>query len=227
MPARAVVLLSGGLDSTTCLALAKGQGYEVYALSVDYGQRHRFELEAAKQLARWADVREHVILPLDLSIWGGSALTSGDIPVPKDGPSSGIPPTYVPARNTILLACALGLAEVKNADAIFIGVNALDYSGYPDCRPAFLEAFEQLVQVATKATADEGRRIQIVAPLLHKTKAEIVRLAHDLGVPIELTVSCYDPDPQGRPCGLCDACRLRAKGFQEAGLTDPAVSATP
>jgi len=227
MPTRAVVLLSGGLDSATCLALAKSQGYELYALSVDYGQRHRAELQAARRMADWAGAKEHVTLPLDLSQWGGSALTSDEIPVPKQGLSAGIPPTYVPARNTVLLACALAYAEVKAADAIFIGVNALDYSGYPDCRPEFIEAFERLAQVATKRTAEEGETIRIVAPLLQKSKAEIVRLASDLGVPIEHTVSCYDPDPQGKPCMMCDACRLRAKGFAEAGMADPIVSVRP
>ena len=214
----AVVLLSGGLDSMVCAALAREAGYQVIALTVDYGQRHRVELDAAAAIAgKLAD--RHIVLPLDLRAFGGSALTS-DIDVPKDGVGPGIPVTYVPARNTIFLSLALGLVEASGASDIFIGVNALDYSGYPDCRPAFVEKFEELAALATKAGV-EGRVITIRTPLLHMTKAEIAAEAERLGLDAALSHSCYDPLPDGRHCGSCDACRLRAKGFADAGLTDP------
>jgi 7-cyano-7-deazaguanine synthase len=215
---RAVVLLSGGLDSMVCAGLAREQGYSVVALTVDYGQRHRAELEAARDIAaRVAD--RHVLLPLDLRPFGGSALT-GDIPVPKDGVGPGIPVTYVPARNTILLSLALGLAEASGARDIFIGVNAVDYSGYPDCRPEFTAEFERLANLATKAGV-EGEAFAIHAPLQHMTKAQIALEARRLGLDAALSHSCYDPLPDGRHCGSCDACRLRAKGFAEAGIEDP------
>jgi len=214
----AVVLLSGGLDSMVCAALAREAGYQVIALTVDYGQRHRVELDAAAAIADKLAHR-HIVLPLDLRAFGGSALTS-DIDVPKDGVGPGIPVTYVPARNTIFLSLALGLVEASGASDIFIGVNALDYSGYPDCRPAFVEKFEELAALATKAGV-EGRVITIRTPLLHMTKAEIAAEAERLGLDAALSHSCYDPLPDGRHCGSCDACRLRAKGFADAGLTDP------
>ncbi len=218
----AVVLLSGGLDSMVCAALAREAGYSVVALTIDYNQRHRVELEAAKAIAvQLAD--RHVVLPLDLRAFGGSALTS-DIAVPKDGLGEGIPVTYVPARNTIFLSLALGLAEASRASDIFIGVNALDYSGYPDCRPAFVAEFERLANLATKAGV-EGERISIRTPLLDMSKADIAREAQRLGLDAGLSHSCYDPSPEGRACGECDACRLRAKGFAEAGIADPTVYA--
>jgi 7-cyano-7-deazaguanine synthase len=216
----AIVLLSGGLDSMVCAGLAREQGYSVIALTVDYNQRHRVELEAAGAIAaKLAD--RHVVLPLDLRAFGGSALTS-DIDVPKEGVGAGIPVTYVPARNTIFLGLALGLAEASAARDIFIGVNALDYSGYPDCRPEFIEEFQQLANLATKAGV-EGDHFTIHAPLQHMTKADIAREAERLGLDAALSHSCYDPLPDGRHCGRCDACRLRAKGFAEAGLEDPTV----
>ncbi|HEX6986213.1 MAG TPA: 7-cyano-7-deazaguanine synthase QueC [Planctomycetaceae bacterium] len=222
-PRRAVVLLSGGLDSATVLAIARRDGFECFALSFDYGQRHRFELDAARRVAAAAGVARHVVVPLDLRAIGGSALTD-DIDVPKDRGegemSSGIPVTYVPARNTIFLSVALGWAEVLGAADLFVGVNAVDYSGYPDCRPAFVEAFERLANVATKAGV-EGTRFAVHAPLIRMTKAEIIRTGLDLGVDYSLTHSCYDPLPDGRPCGHCDSCLLRRKGFAEAGATDP------
>jgi 7-cyano-7-deazaguanine synthase len=214
----AVVLLSGGLDSMVCAGLAREQGYRVVALTVDYGQRHRVEIESARAIAARLAER-HVVLPLDLRVFGGSALT-GDIPVPRDGLGPGIPVTYVPARNTILLGLALGLAEASGARDIFIGVNAIDYSGYPDCRPAFIAEFERLAGLATKAGA-EGETFAIRAPLQHMTKAEIALEARRLGLDAGLSHSCYDPLPDGRHCGRCDACRLRAKGFAEAGIEDP------
>ena len=221
----AVLLLSGGLDSTTLLALAVREGYAVHALSFRYGQRHAHELAAAERVARAYGAVEHRVATIDLALFGGSALTA-HIAVPKDRPeaelSSGVPITYVPARNTVFLAFALAYAEVAGAADIFIGVNALDYSGYPDCRPEFVDAFERLANVATAAATEGGRRIRIRAPLLHMTKADIVRLGLDLGVDHALTTSCYDPDPAGRACGRCDACQLRLKGFAEAGATDPA-----
>ena len=217
---QAVVLLSGGLDSMVCAAIAREQGFAVTALTVDYNQRHRVELEAADRIA--SDLAErHLVLPLDLRAFGGSALTS-DIAVPKDGPVDGIPVTYVPARNAIFLSLALGLAEAVGARDLFIGVNALDYSGYPDCRPEFIAGFEQLANLATKAGI-EGGRFTVHAPLQLMTKADIAREAQRLGLDPGLSHSCYDPAPDGRHCGECDACRLRAKGFAEAGIADPTV----
>jgi 7-cyano-7-deazaguanine synthase len=214
----AVVLLSGGLDSMVCAALAREAGFTVVALTVDYGQRHRIELESARRIAAQLADR-HILLPLDLRAFGGSALTS-DIAVPKEGVGEGIPVTYVPARNTIFLSLALGLAEASGARDIFIGVNALDYSGYPDCRPEFIEQFQRLANLATKAGVD-GHRFTIHAPLLGVTKADIAKEAERLGLDAAMSHSCYDPLPDGRHCGRCDACRLRAKGFAEAGVSDP------
>jgi 7-cyano-7-deazaguanine synthase len=223
-PPKAVVLVSGGMDSATAGAVAREQGFELYALSFSYGQRHAAELDAAKQVAEWLGVRRHLVLEIDLRALGGSALT-GDLPVPKDTPleqiGSSIPPTYVPARNTIFLSFAMGWAEVLEATDIFIGANALDYSGYPDCRPEYLEAFERMANLATRAGV-EGRRLRIHTPLIALTKAEIVKLGQRLGVDYGLTWSCYDPTSQGTPCGRCDACLLREKGFREAGTEDPA-----
>jgi 7-cyano-7-deazaguanine synthase len=218
----AVVLFSGGLDSSTCLAVAKEDGFAPHALSVRYGQRHAFELQAAERVAQAMQVPlKHV--SLDLRAIGGSALTA-DIDVPKDAPmGAGIPVTYVPARNTILLALALGYAEVLGAEDLYLGVNAIDYSGYPDCRPAFVEAFEKLANVATAAAVDGRARYQVHAPLLRLSKAEIVQLGTRLGVPYALTHSCYDPDDSGRACGRCDSCRLRAAGFRDAGVPDPTL----
>jgi len=214
----AVILLSGGLDSMVCAALARESGFETLALTIDYGQRHRVELDAARRIAdRLAD--RHIVLALDLTAFGGSALTS-DIAVPKDGVGEGIPVTYVPARNTIFLSLALGLAEASGARDIFIGVNALDYSGYPDCRPEFVAGFERLANLATKAGV-EGDGFTIHAPLLDLTKADIAREAQRLGIDAGLSHSCYDPLPDGTHCGKCDACRLRSKGFAEAGVADP------
>ena len=219
---QAVVLLSGGLDSMVCAALAREADYSVIALTIDYNQRHRVELEAARRIAaRLAD--RHIVLPLDLRAFGGSALT-GDIDVPKDGVGEGIPVTYVPARNTIFLSLALGLAEASSARDIYIGVNALDYSGYPDCRPEFVGEFEKLANLATKAGV-EGDPFRLHAPLQDMTKADIAREAARLGLDASLSHSCYDPSPDGRACGECDACRLRAKGFAEAGIADPTVYA--
>ena len=215
---QAVVLLSGGLDSMVCAALAREAGFEVLALTIDYHQRHRVELEAARAIAAQLADR-HIILPLDLSAFGGSALTS-DISVPKDGVSEGIPVTYVPARNTVFLSLALAWAEAAGARDLFVGVNALDYSGYPDCRPDFIAAFEALANKATKAGV-EGQGFTIHAPLQHMSKADIAREANRLGLDAGISHSCYDPAPDGGACGLCDACRLRAKGFEEAGLADP------
>jgi 7-cyano-7-deazaguanine synthase len=219
---KAVVLLSGGLDSMVCAGLAREAGFAVTALTVDYGQRHRIELNAARAVAAQLAER-HVVVPLDLRAFGGSALTS-HIEVPKDGVGEGIPITYVPARNTIFLSLALGLAEASGARDIYIGVNALDYSGYPDCRPEFVSGFEQLANVATKAGV-EGDAFTIHAPLLNMTKADIAREAQRLELDVAISHSCYDPGPGGRACGLCDACRLRAKGFAEAGIEDPTVYA--
>jgi len=218
----AVVLLSGGLDSMVCAGIARERGFSVVALTVDYNQRHRVELEAAQSIAARLAGR-HIVLPLDLRAFGGSALT-GDIAVPKDGIAPGIPVTYVPARNTIFLSLALGLAEASGARDIFIGVNALDFSGYPDCRPDFIAGFERLANVATKAGV-EGDAFTIHAPLQHMSKAEIAQEAQRLGLDAALSHSCYDPLPDGRHCGRCDACRLRAKGFVEAGIVDPTVYA--
>ena len=220
-PVAAVVLLSGGMDSAVAGAWARAEGYAILALTVDYGQRHRVELEAARRVARWLGAREHVELRVDLRAVGGSALT-GEIPVPRGGPGEGIPVTYVPARNTLFLALALGLAEARQAGAIVIGANRIDFSGYPDCRPEFLAAFARVAETGTKAGV-EGRAPRLLAPLLDLSKEEIVRLGHRLGVPFADTVSCYEPDPEGRPCGACDACRLRRKGFAAAGMIDPAA----
>ncbi len=223
---RAVCLLSGGLDSATTLAVARRDGFETYALSFDYGQRHRIELEAAARLAGALGAAEHRVVAVDLRGFGASALTD-DIDVPKGREAGeiahGIPVTYVPARNTVFLALATAWAEVLGAADIFLGVNALDYSGYPDCRPEFLHAFEAMANLATRAGVEGATKLRIQAPLLHLSKAEIVRLGRELGVNFALTQSCYDPDPNGRACGLCDSCLLRRKGFAEAGLVDPAV----
>ena len=219
---QAVVLLSGGLDSMVCAGLAREAGFSVIALTIDYNQRHRVELEAAGRIAAMLADR-HIVLPLDLRAFGGSALT-GDIDVPKEGVSKGIPVTYVPARNTIFLSLALGLAEASGARDIFIGVNALDYSGYPDCRPEFVKEFERLANLATKAGV-EGPPFRLHAPLQDLTKADIAREAVRLGLDPAMSHSCYDPSPDGRACGQCDACRLRAKGFAEAGIADPTVYA--
>lgn len=215
----AVVLLSGGLDSATVLAMARAQGYECYALSVDYGQRHHSELEAAGRVAKMLGAKEHRVVNIDLTGFGGSALTDNNIAVPQQ-PGEGIPTTYVPARNTIMLSLALAWAEVLQSQDIFIGVNAVDYSGYPDCRPAFIEAFERMANLATKA-AVEGRALVVHAPLLNLSKAEIVQQGSALGVDYAQTVSCYQADEQGRACGVCDSCRLRSAGFAAAGITDP------
>jgi len=217
----AVVLLSGGLDSYTAAAIARQEGFTLYALTVRYGQRHAHEIEAARAVAKALDVERHIELDVDLSAFGGSALTS-DIPVPKDRAISTteIPSTYVPARNTVFLALALGWAEVIGAGDIFIGVNALDYSGYPDCRPEYIAAFEQLASLAT-AKGVQGGAFRIHAPLQMLTKADIIRKGLELGLDYGLTHSCYDPDPHGRPCGRCDSCTLRAAGFAQAGVADP------
>jgi len=221
----AVLLLSGGLDSATCGAIARRAGHELYALSFDYGQRHRAELDAAARVAAQLGVRRHVTVPLDLRSFGGSALTA-DIAVPKDRAASematGIPITYVPARNTVFLSLALAYAEVSGAADIFIGVNAVDYSGYPDCRPEFIAAFEQLANLATKASVEGQLNFKIHTPLVNLTKAEIIRQGTSLGVDYGLTRSCYDLSDAGLSCGHCDSCLLRLKGFAEAGLTDPA-----
>jgi 7-cyano-7-deazaguanine synthase len=218
-PPKAVTLVSGGLDSMVVAALAREAGFAVLALTVDYGQRHRIELEAAARIAAALEVERHVVLPLDLRAFGGSALTA-DIDVPKQGLGDDVPVTYVPARNTILLSLALGWAEAAGARDLFIGVNALDYSGYPDCRPDFIAQFERLAGLATKAGA-EGSPFRIRAPLQHMTKADIAREAARLGLDAGISWSCYDPAPGGLHCGACDACRLRARGFEEAGLPDP------
>lgn len=215
---RAVVLLSGGLDSATALALARTRGYACHALSVHYGQRHAAELDAACAVARHLGAAEHRVLTLDMGQFGGSALTDPRIAVPEAA-SEGVPVTYVPARNTVMLALALGWAEVLAAEALYIGVNAVDYSGYPDCRPEFIAAFQRLADVATRR-ALAGERLRIEAPLMHMTKAQIIRLGTDLGVDYALTVSCYQADAQGRACGRCDACRFRRQGFLDAGLPD-------
>jgi 7-cyano-7-deazaguanine synthase len=222
-PKKAVCLLSGGLDSSTCLALARRDGYACYALSFDYGQRHKQELEAAARIAEIFSAEKHLVARLGLDAFGGSALTA-DIDVPKARSaaemSKGVPVTYVPARNTIFLSHALAWAEVLESADIYIGVNALDYSGYPDCRPEYIEAYERMANLATKAGVEGRTRLKIHTPLLRLTKAEIVRLAHELGIPFGMTHSCYDPAPDGRACGQCDACLLRRKGFEEAAIED-------
>ena len=221
---RAVALASGGLDSSTMMALAKKQGYDLYALSFDYGQRHRCELEAAARVAQSLGITHHIVATIDLRVFGGSALTA-DMEVPKGRDSrrisSEIPITYVPARNTIFLSFALGWCEVLEAQDIFIGVNAIDYSGYPDCRPGFLQAFEDLANLATKAGVEGTATYRIHAPLLHMSKAQIIGAGVDAGVDFALTHSCYDPSPAGLACGDCDSCILRRRGFEEAGMPDP------
>ena len=227
-PRSAVVLVSGGLDSATTLAIARAQGFDCYALSFDYGQRHQSELEAARRICQSLGVRRHVVLPIDLRAFGGSALTD-DIEVPKDRDpgevAHGIPITYVPARNTVFLSLALAWAETLPAFDIFIGVNAVDYSGYPDCRPEFIRAFERLAQLATQAGVEGRGTFRIQTPLIHLTKAEIIREGLRLNFDYGLTHSCYDPRPDGRPCGRCDSCQIRARGFAEAGVPDPALRA--
>jgi len=221
---RAVVLLSGGMDSATCLAIARSEGFACHAVSFDYGQRHARELDAARRIARQLGAVEHRIISIDLRTFGGSALTD-HIPVPKDRsaefPGRAIPVTYVPARNTVFLSYALGYAEVIGAWDIFIGANAVDYSGYPDCRPEYIEAFERMANLALRATVEGGGRMILHAPLMSLTKADIIRRGVELGVDYGLTHSCYDPDPAGRACGRCDACRIRRAGFRQAGLDDP------
>jgi 7-cyano-7-deazaguanine synthase len=224
MKRRAVVLLSGGLDSATVLAIAKREGYECYALSFSYGQRHAWELEAAKHVASSIGAKEHRVAAIDLRVFGGSALTA-EVDVPKgrapEDMSQGIPVTYVPARNTIFLSFALAWAEVLEASDIFIGVNALDYSGYPDCRPEFIAAYETMANLATKAGVEGRQSLKIHTPLIAMTKAQIIAKGIELGVDYGLTSSCYDPSPTGKPCGECDSCLLREKGFRENGIADP------
>ncbi len=224
MKKKAVILSSGGIDSTTAMAITREQGYDLYSLSFDYGQRHVLELEAARRIAEIFGAREHLVIRLDMGRIGGSALTA-DIPVPKarsdEEIGSGIPVTYVPARNTIFLSYGLAWAEVLEAPDIFIGVNALDYSGYPDCRPEYIRAFENMANLAIKAAVEGRLRITIQAPLIGLTKAEIIRRGTALGVDYSLTHSCYDPSPDGKACGGCDSCLLRKKGFREAGIKDP------
>jgi 7-cyano-7-deazaguanine synthase len=224
--APAVVLLSGGLDSATCLAIARDQGFSLHAISFRYGQRHEYELDRAKRLAEHFGVQSHKIVPIDLSMFGGSALTDGSIPVPKcdsvEQIGEAIPVTYVPARNTVFLSLALAFAETLNSSDIFIGVNALDYSGYPDCRPEYIAAFEAMANLATKHGVS-GRRLKLHTPLIDLTKAQIIETGLKLGVDYSMTLSCYDPGPGGVPCGHCDACLLRQKGFQENGLDDPTL----
>ncbi len=215
----AVVLLSGGLDSAVCAAVAQRDGFALAALTIEYGQRHAIEVQAARLVATALGIERHLLLPIDLRAFGGSALTD-DIDVPKGGLEEGVPVTYVPARNTVFLSLALAWAEALGARDIFIGVNAMDYSGYPDCRSEFIHAFEQLADLGTKAGA-EGQRFHVHTPLIDLSKAEIVRLGHSLGLDLAMTTSCYDPGPNGEPCGGCDSCRLRAKGFAEAGVEDP------
>lgn len=225
-PRRAVVLLSGGLDSTTALAIAKAEHFEPYALSFDYGQRHSVELDSAKRVAAQLGTAKHVVAKINLREFGGSALTD-DLAVPKgralDAMSAGIPITYVPARNTVFLSFALAWAETLGSQDIFIGVNALDYSGYPDCRPEYIEAYERMANLATKAGVEGRQKLKIHTPLIHLTKVQIISRGLELGVDYALTSSCYDPGPAGKPCGACDSCLLRAKGFLEAGLPDPLV----
>jgi 7-cyano-7-deazaguanine synthase len=221
--AAAIVLLSGGLDSMVAAGMAKAAGYRLFALTIDYNQRHRIELEAAARVAAMIGVEHHLVMPIDLSRFGGSALTDATIDVPKTGVEAGIPVTYVPARNTIFLSLALGWAEAVGAVDLVIGINALDYSGYPDCRPAFVSAFEAMAQAGTKA-GNDGQRFTVHAPLVDMTKADIALAAKTLGLDAGQSWSCYDPTPSGTSCGVCDSCRLRAKGFSEAGLIDPGTS---
>jgi 7-cyano-7-deazaguanine synthase len=225
-PRRAVVLLSGGLDSTTTLAIAKAEHFDVYAMSFQYGQRHQVELVSARSVAAQLGVEKHVEVNIDLRRWGGSALTS-DVAVPKgravEAMSAGIPITYVPARNTVFLSFALAWAETLESQDIFIGVNALDYSGYPDCRPEYIEAYERMANLATKAGVEGHQRLKIHTPLIHLSKAQIIQRGLELGVDYGSTSSCYDPNPTGAPCGACDSCLLRAKGFAEVGAPDPLV----
>jgi len=227
MSKKAVVLSSGGVDSTTAMAIAKAEGYEVYSLSFNYGQRHAVELRAAKRVAESLAVKEHLMIDLDMGKIGGSALTEGMINVPKARDEAKmrkeIPITYVPARNTIFLSYALAWAEVVGASDIFIGVNAIDYSGYPDCRPEYIRAFEKMANLALKAAVEGKMKIRIQAPLIHMTKAEIIRIGLEHGIDYRLTHSCYDPSPEGKACGQCDSCLLRNKGFREAGIPDPTV----
>ncbi len=224
MGLKAVVLLSGGIDSATTLAIAKNEGYNTYAISFNYGQRHSFELEKAAKIAGLFKSEKHLVVNIDLRKFGGSALTDS-IPVPKDRNekdiSHGIPSTYVPARNTIFLSLSLGWAEIIEAEDIFIGVNAIDYSGYPDCRPEYIEAFQQMASIATKAGVEGKSKIKIHTPLINMSKAEIIKKGASLGVDFSLTHSCYDPISSGNPCGICDSCLLRLKGFLDAGLKDP------
>ena len=226
MAKKAVVLLSGGVDSTTILAIAQSQGYDVYTVSFRYGQRHVLELDCAEQISKKMGAKKHVIVDIDLRAFGGSALTD-DIDVPKERSDqeigTGIPITYVPARNTIFLSFALAWAETLEIDTIFIGVNALDYSGYPDCRPEYIEAYQQMANLATKAGVEGTTQLKIQTPLISMTKAQIIQKGAELGVDYGLTLSCYDPDPQGRACGACDSCLLRIKGFEEAGVADPTI----
>ena len=221
---RAIILSSGGLDSTTVMAITKSRGFEIYSLSFNYGQRHGIELEAAAKVAAAMGARKHLVLDIDLKLFGGSALTA-PIDVPKDRDErrmrGDIPITYVPARNTIFLSCALGWAEVIGAEDIFIGVNAIDYSAYPDCRPEFIQAFERLAALATKAGIEDGARIKIRTPLINMSKAQIIQKGSSLGVDYSITRSCYDPTPEGLACGRCDSCQLRKKGFAQAGIPDP------
>jgi 7-cyano-7-deazaguanine synthase len=226
-PKRAVLLLSGGLDSYTAGAMARADGYELYALTVRYGQVHVREIAASREVARDLGVAKHIELDVNLAAFGGSALVgSSEIPKGRELDGADIPSTYVPARNTIFLSLALGWAEVVRATAIVLGVNALDYSGYPDCRPEYLAAFEKMAALATKAGI-EGQPLKILAPLLQMSKAEIIRKGRALGLRYGLTHSCYDPDPSGQPCGACDSCRLRARGFEEAGIADPVLRDSP
>ena len=224
MPKKAVVLLSGGLDSTTTLAIACSEGYDTYCLSFRYGQRHAVELQCAKNIAKALGVKQHIIVDIDLRTFGASALTETDIEVPKDRSDSemetGIPITYVPARNTIFLSYALAYAEVLVADTIFIGANAIDYSGYPDCRPEYIDAYQTMANLATQAGVEGKTKLRIRAPLIDKAKAEIIQIGTALGVDYSLTLSCYDPDTEGSACGRCDSCLLRKKGFKEAGIPD-------
>lgn len=224
---KAVVLLSGGLDSATTLAIAKSEGYEPYTLSFDYGQRHKIELDRAQEISGALGAAGHKVVTVDLTAFGGSALTS-DTPVPKRGAdepmSEGIPVTYVPARNTVFLSMALAYAETIETGDIFIGVNALDYSGYPDCRPEYIDAFEKMANLATKGAVEGSAPVTIHTPLIEMTKGEIIKKGVSLGVDYSITFSCYDPGPDGAPCGQCDSCRLRAKGFEDAGMGDPAIA---